>query len=253
MKLCLLAAGFAKRMYPLTRDCAKPLLEVGGAPMLTRLLEQARGTGAIDHTAAILASRFANEFEAWNAALDEPVELLPNGATVDSEARGAVADLAMLLEQCFPDGSEDGYLVLAGDNLLRFDLAEPLAMFRERPSAPLLLVRSVPVPIPPGKYSEVVVDPASCEVTSFREKPTDPESPWSAIGVYFLPPDLPELLDAYLAAGGEADAPGHFLVWLTKVRRCYAWGVPDEGWFDVGSLEGLEEARALAAAWQSRA
>ena len=39
MKLCLLAAGFAKRMYPLTRDRAKPLLEVGGAPMLTRLLE----------------------------------------------------------------------------------------------------------------------------------------------------------------------------------------------------------------------
>jgi glucose-1-phosphate thymidylyltransferase len=251
MKLCLLAAGFAKRMYPLTKDRAKPLLDVGGEPMLTRLLEQARATGAIDETAAVLATRFEDEFVAWNDALREPVKLFPNGASEDKQARGAVADLALLLKRAFPEGSKDGYLVLAGDNLLRFGLAEPLEAFRARPSAPLLLVRRVPEPIPAGKYSEVVVDGEQGEVTSFREKPSDPVSPWSAIGVYFLPPDLPDLLEAYLAAGGEADAPGHFLVWLTKVRRCYAWGVPDGGWFDVGSLEGLDEARAMAAQWQS--
>lgn len=251
MKLCLLAAGFAKRMYPLTRDRAKPLLDVGGSPMLTRLLEQARATGGIDGAAAILASRFEDEFRAWNDGLDESVELLPNGALDDSQARGAVADLAMLLEQCFPEGSEDGYLVLAGDNLLRFDLAEPLAIFLERPTAPLFLVRGVPAPIPPAKYSEVVVDSETRAITSFREKPQDPQSPWSAIGVYFLPPDLPELLRHYLAADGEADAPGHFLVWLSKVRTCYAWGVPEGGWFDVGSLEGLDRARAMAEAWQT--
>lgn len=251
MKLCLLAAGFAKRMYPLTRDRAKPLLQVGDEPMLTRLLNQARATGCIDGAAAILASRFEDEFRAWNESLDEPVALLANGAHEDTEARGAVADLAMLLENCFPEGSEDGYLVLAGDNLLRFDLAEPLAEFQVRPSAPLLLVRGVPVPIPPGKYSEVVVDSESRAIESFREKPQDPESPWSAIGVYFLPPDLPELLSHYLAADGEADAPGHFLVWLSKVRKCYAWGVPDGGWFDVGSLEGLDRAREMMVSWQT--
>lgn len=246
MKLCLLAAGFAKRMYPLTRDRAKPLLDVGGQPMLSRLLAQARATGAMDEVATVLASRFEDEFRAWNDQLAEPVTLLPNGAQEDSQARGAVADLALLLKECFPQGSEDGYLVLAGDNLLRFDLAEPLAAYRERPSAPLLLVRGVPEPIPPGKYSEVVVDPETQAISSFREKPQDPESPWSAIGVYFMPPDLPELLDHYLAADGEADAPGHFFVWLSKVRRCQAWQVPDGGWFDVGSLSGLETARAMA-------
>ncbi|MEO0478060.1 MAG: sugar phosphate nucleotidyltransferase [Planctomycetota bacterium] len=247
MKLCLLAAGFAKRMYPLTRDRAKPLLEVGGSPMLSRLLEQALATGAIDEAAVVLASRFEQEFEAWKSTLDVPITLLANGAHEDSEARGAVADLALLLRECFPNGSPDGYLVMAGDNLLRFDLAEPLAMFREASSTPLLSVRPVPEPIPPGKYSEVVVDQETREVLSFREKPQDPESPWSAIGFYFLPPDLPELVGTYLEQGGEADAPGHFLVWLCQERRCRAWGVPNEGWFDVGSLEGLEEARAIAA------
>ena len=243
MKLCLLAAGFAKRMYPLTQDRAKPLLEVGGEPMLTRLLAQARATGAIEDCVVIGASRFEAEFERWNAGLAEPVRLVANGALEDSQARGAVADLAMLLEQGFPGGTDDGYLVMAGDNLLRFDLEDPLRMFQERPEQPLLCVRRVPEPVPAGKYSEVVVDWDAGEVRRFREKPKDPDSPYSAIGVYFLPPELPELVQRYLAGGGEVDSPGHFLAWLSTERVCRAWRVPDQSWFDVGSLEGLARAR----------
>ena len=40
MKVLLLAAGYATRMYPLTRNRAKPLLEVGGRPMLSHLLDR---------------------------------------------------------------------------------------------------------------------------------------------------------------------------------------------------------------------
>jgi glucose-1-phosphate thymidylyltransferase len=247
MKLCLLAAGFAKRMYPLTRDRAKPLLEVGDQPMLSRLLGQARATGAIDASAVIFASRFAPEFESWNAGLQQPVKLVANGAREDTQARGAVADLAMLLESAFPSGAADGYLVLAGDNLLRFDLREAYERFAQRPGSPLLLARRVPEPVPPGKYSELVLDQDTDRVVSFREKPQDPRSALSAIGVYFLPPTLPELLQDYLRAGNEVDAPGHFLAWLTTQIESFAWRVPDGAWFDVGSIEGLDKARALAA------
>ena len=40
MKVYLLAAGFATRMYPLTRDMAKPLLDVGGAPILSHIMRK---------------------------------------------------------------------------------------------------------------------------------------------------------------------------------------------------------------------
>lgn len=244
MKLCLLAAGFAKRMYPLTRDRAKPLLEVGGEPMLSRLLRQADSAVSFDDVAVVAAARFRQEFVDWQASLDRSVQLVDNGAEEDSQARGAVADLALLLEQGFQAPDAEGYLVMAGDNLLDFDLAEPYRRFAAQPKHPLLLVRSVPEPIPPSKYSEVQVDWEKQTVLRFREKPSDPEFAWSAIGVYFMPADLPDLLAAYLDAGGEPDAPGHFLVWLSAVRECRAWRVPEGAWQDVGSLAGLDEARA---------
>ena len=40
MKAYLLAAGYATRLYPLTKDRAKPLLEVGGKALLTHILER---------------------------------------------------------------------------------------------------------------------------------------------------------------------------------------------------------------------
>ena len=40
MKVYLLAAGFATRMYPLTREIAKPLLDVGGEPILSHIMRK---------------------------------------------------------------------------------------------------------------------------------------------------------------------------------------------------------------------
>jgi glucose-1-phosphate thymidylyltransferase len=245
MKLCLLAAGFAKRMYPLTRQVAKPLLEVGGQSLMSGLLHQAREIAAIDGAAAVVNARFAPDFDAWAATLGKtaPTIVVNNAAEAD-QACGAVADLSLLLQRAFADGSEDGYLVLAGDNLLRFALAPAAELFLEQPRSPLLFVRVVPEPVPPGCYSEVVLD-ADGAVQSFREKPPDPQSNLSAIGAYFLPPDLPELVQAYLDGGGETDAPGHFLAWLTAVRNCRSTRVPADSWYDIGSLQGLETARQL--------
>ncbi len=40
MKAVLLCAGFGTRLYPLTRDRAKPLLEVTGKPIVEHLVER---------------------------------------------------------------------------------------------------------------------------------------------------------------------------------------------------------------------
>jgi glucose-1-phosphate thymidylyltransferase len=93
----------------------------------------------------------------------------------------------------------------------------------------------------PSAYNEVVVG-ADGRVTAFREKPLAPVSPLAAIALYFFPADVAGRIDEYLEAGGNRDAPGHFIAWLVGKTNVRAEPIPGV-WFDIGSLEGLAIAR----------
>ncbi len=240
----ILAAGFATRMYPLTKTVAKPLLEIGGEPLATRLVRQIEATGSVSEIVVVTNGRFADDFGAWRDELVAhsttrlPMTLVDNGVTRDDEHRGALADLALALDS--PSrGNATGHLVVAGDNLLTFDLAPYATRFAAH-DEPLLLLRSLDKPYPPNRYSDVTID-AQGIVTSFREKPDDPRG-LSAIAVYFLPQNLRALLDSYLTEGGNRDAPGHFLAWLAQHQTVRAEPFAG-GWYDIGNLEQLAEAR----------
>jgi glucose-1-phosphate thymidylyltransferase len=246
VKAYLLAAGYATRMYPLTRDCPKPLLEVAGAPILSHILDRILALDDISEVVVIGNDRFAPDFEAWALALEVPVpvRVLNDGSSSDEDKLGAVGDLAFALDRV-PTGDED-WLVAAGDNLLAFDLARLQRSYRAATSAegghpPLLALRDVKRD-GPSAYNEVEID-AQGRVTLFREKPANPRSNLAAIALYFLPPAAVGLLQRYLEEGGEPDAPGHFIAWLVEqveVRAVQLSG----GWFDIGSLSGLAHARA---------
>ena len=57
MKALVLAAGYATRLYPLTLDRPKPLLEVGGRPMLDRVHERLQAMG-VDETIVVTNAKF---------------------------------------------------------------------------------------------------------------------------------------------------------------------------------------------------
>lgn len=241
MKAFLLAAGYATRMYPLTRERAKPLLEVGGAAILDHLLDRILPLPGLSEVIVIANDRFAKDFEAWALVRSAPVpvRVLNDSSTCEADKRGAIGDLAFALERV-PVGAEE-WLVAAGDNLLGFDLAPLARVFREHAGATLLAVREVPCE-GPSPYNEVTLDPTG-RVLRFREKPRDPRSGLAAIALYFLPAAVAVRVPEYLDAGGNPDAPGHFVAWL--VERCEVRAVPIAGpWFDIGSLAGLAQARA---------
>ena len=241
MKAYLLAAGYATRMYPLTRDRAKPLLEVAGAPILTHVLRGVLGLEGLSEVVVIANHRFAPHFARWAEAAESPVPLriLDDGTTSEDDKLGAIGDLAFALD-LVPPGDES-WLVAAGDNLLGFDLRLLEERFREDASRSLLAVREV-ARDGPSMYNEVVVDERG-NVQSFREKPADPVSELAAIALYFFPASIREALAAYLAQGGNPDAPGHFIAWLVEREPVRATPLPGP-WFDIGSLEGLDHARS---------
>jgi len=242
MKAILLAAGFATRLHPLTLERAKPLLEVGGRPVLSRLLERVLTLPGLEEVLVVVNQRFRQQFETWAAGVDAPVplRLVVDAARDEAEKLGAIGDLALALEQLADDGAP--LFVGAGDNLVEADLAACARRFALDPTRPLLIVRQIQGEVPAGRYSEVVLAEGE-RVQRFREKPADPQSPLSAVGLYFLPAAARGWVRQYLREGGNPDAPGYFFEWL--LRRVPMVAARLEGsWHDIGDLQTLAAARA---------
>jgi glucose-1-phosphate thymidylyltransferase len=244
MKIYLLAAGYATRLHPLTLDRPKPLLEIGGRPMLSHILERALELSDVSEVVVIGNHKFANAFEAWRreTACPVPLTLLDDGSSSDDDKLGAIGDLAFALRTAPPD-EDEAFAVIAGDNWIGFDLRPAERRFLdERGTASVLLVRSLPeVPTGPSPYNEVTLD-ENDRVLSFREKPADPRSPLAAIAVYLFPATARALVTDYLSQGGNADAPGYFIEWLVCTSRVVGHHFEGE-WMDIGSHQALAEAR----------
>jgi glucose-1-phosphate thymidylyltransferase len=241
VKVVLLCAGYATRMYPLTRDLPKPLLEVAGAPILSHLAQRCAPLPGVDEIVVVGNHRFHGPLAAWceRTRCAVPIRLLDDGSTGESNRLGAVGDLAFAAHE-IPLAGHDA-LVAAGDNLVLFDLA-PLARAFAHRRAPQLALRRAPRDARRSLYGEVELDPSG-RVTRFREKPPDPVSDLAAIALYFLPAPTWPLLERYLAEGGNRDAPGHFIAWLAQQTAVFAEPIAGP-WWDIGDLDSLAEARA---------
>ncbi len=118
MKCLILAAGYATRLYPLTENYPKPLLEIKGKSILDWLIDDIESSGMVDGFVVVTNHRFAKIFEEW--AKDRKEITIIDDLTESNETRlGAVCDIQYAIEQA---GIEDDLLVIAGDNVLDFSL-----------------------------------------------------------------------------------------------------------------------------------
>ncbi len=240
MNALILAAGYASRLLPLTRDRPKALLEVGGRPILARLLDRVLALERVSSVCIVSNHRFAPLFREFARTHPSrlPLEVLDDGSTREEDRLGAIGDLALALRQRPLDRLP--LLVAAGDNLIEFDLAPHAARFAAA-SRPLLLIRET-CGDGASAYNSVELG-AEERVLRFREKPQGPGAGLAAIAIYFFPPGLGRWVERYLAEGGVADAPGHLIAWLVERTAVDASRITG-GWFDVGTPETLERARA---------
>lgn len=240
MKAYVLAAGYATRLGVIARDRAKPLLDVGGKPVLSHTLARLQEVEGLSEVVVVTNARFHDQFVVWakSAPAGVRVRVLDDGSTRAEERLGAIGDLAFAVGR-EPPGDQP-WFVVAGDNLIDFDLRPATRAFRDL-NRPLLLLRCVHSADVEGRYNEVVLDDEG-RVVRVREKPPDPQTGITAIAAYFFTPDVVDLLETYLEESDERDAPGHFISWL--VERTPVEGFFFEGeWFDTGNLEALRAAR----------
>ena len=60
MKVIILAAGYATRLYPLTKDKPKPLLEVGGRPIVDHIIKNIEKIDDVDEIFIVTNDKFYN-------------------------------------------------------------------------------------------------------------------------------------------------------------------------------------------------
>jgi glucose-1-phosphate thymidylyltransferase len=246
MKIIILAAGYATRLYPLTLNQPKPLLPVAGKPMIEHVLDNLAPIGGIDRVYVVTNAKFAGHFQKWSELYhaSKPnlqFTIVNDGTTSDADKLGAIGDIHYVLQTQRVD---DDLIIVAGDNLFGEKLGGFGNFCREK-NAPVLALYDVGDLEQIKKYSSISVA-ADSRITAFEEKPKHPTSTLAGIALYFYPKSTIPLIQQYIAEGNNPDQPGRLVQWLYPRTPVYTWRVPGL-WFDIGSKETLEEANHIFA------
>ena len=243
MQAIVLAAGYATRLFPLTKNFPKALLEVGTRPMLTRLVDQLFEIHDIQGVHVITNHAYYSHFENWQKQYgSDAVHIYDDGTTFDGNKLGAIGDLKFVIEKAQID---DDIIVVAGDNLLDFSLVPYYQMFEQLGRQPLLLGINYEDREALKSFAVAEVD-AGGRVLSLVEKPQDPKGNLAIFALYAYPADVVKMLDTYLSEGHSPDAPGHFPEWLYTRRDVFVYSAPGKC-YDVGTHESLALVRTLFA------
>ena len=239
MKCLLLAAGYATRLYPLTENFPKPLLEVQGKAILDWLIDDLERAGdAVSEYIAVTNHKFAHHFEEWSRRRYGGRIAIVDDGTMSNEGRiGAVRDIALAIDQCKID---DDLLVLAGDNLLDFSLQAFLQYARDKKSS--CFMRYWEPDTARLRKSGVLTIDDDGKILAMEEKPAEPATHWCCPPFYYFVKGDVAKVQQGLAAGCGVDAPGSYIAWLSTVSTLHAMEMPGRR-YDIGNLESYELAK----------
>ena len=236
----ILAAGYATRLYPLTKDIPKPLLPVNGKPMLDYIVDEIDTLSDITRICLVSNHRFAAHFEEWAKSHREktpglPIQVLDDGTETEDDRKGAIGDIQFVIEQI--DAQED-MVILAGDNLFTYRLADVHKHFTKI-QKDLLIAISIPQRERLQQFAVAELD-GNGKVLHLEEKPENPRSDTAIFAVYLYKKETLPLFAEYLKEGNSPDAPGNFPAWLYKKKDVYAFKA-DGISIDIGTPETYQE------------
>lgn len=243
MKCLILAAGYATRLYPLTANFPKPLLEVGEKTILDWLIDDLHTSGRIDEFAVISNHRFAGQFRDWavsrmnGSRQGQKVVVADDGTETNETRLGAVRDIEFAINAL---GYDDDLLVIAGDNVLDFSLRAFLDYIQDKQTS-CVMRYAEPDRAKLTKCGVIEVDGEGL-VLAMEEKPAEPKSHWCVPPFYYYTREDAKKIPQGIAAGCGVDAPGSFIAWLCTVSPVHAMEMPGKR-YDIGNLESYEKVK----------
>ncbi len=235
MKCLILAAGYATRLYPLTENFPKPLLDVGGKTILDWLVDDIHTAGLVDEFVVISNHKFAHHFDKWATTKTMKVTVVDDGTDSNETRLGAVKDIQFAIDQL---GLDDDMLVIAGDNVLDFSLTKFLSYAKEKNTSCIMRYYE-PEEKKLTKCGVVEID-ENDRIVSMEEKPAQPKSHWCCPPFYYYTKADAKLVAKGIEAGCGTDAPGSYIAWLCTQTPVFAMEMPGKR-FDVGNLESYNK------------
>ena len=229
MRAVVMAGGEGTRLRPLTSNQPKPMVPICGKPCIEHIVELVHRYG-IDDVVVTLAfmpqviRSYLGDGSALGVRIEYAVEEQPLGTA------GSVRNAREHLTETF--------VVISGDALCDFDLAEIVAFHRERGALATLALKSVDNPLEFG----VVITDEQGRIERFLEKPS-----WGQVfsdtintGVYVIEP---ELLDRIPEGEPYDFSKQLFPELLAEGAPLYGFVVPEHRyWKDIGTIEQFREA-----------
>ena len=107
MNALILAAGYATRLYPLTLNKAKPLLAVGGKPIVEWVVDNLAGIPDLEKIYVVTNDKFASDFQRWSDGYrarrpEFKFKIVNDGSTSDDDKLGAIGDINLVVTRESP-------------------------------------------------------------------------------------------------------------------------------------------------------
>jgi glucose-1-phosphate thymidylyltransferase len=244
MKAIILAGGHATRLWPVTKDRAKPLLPLGDRPIIDYIVEE------LDDFDEILIStneKFADDFEDYIDSTGKGnIRVVVENQDSEEEKPGTIGAVINILEE---EDIEDDLLVIGGDNYYSFDIRDFVDFSTEK-QAPTNVVYNLNKKNKASSFGIVDVDERNNEIKGFEEKPEEPPTTLASTACYFYPEDKLDLFNKYEEHFREEtdipedqflDEPGRLIEWAHERTEMYAFEFQGE-WHDIGTPEGYIDA-----------
>lgn len=231
MKVVLLAGGFGTRLSEETQVRPKPMVEIGGRPILWHIMKIYTAHGLTDFTICCgyrgevikeyFANYFVHESDIRFHMQENRVEILGNHAdpwTVTLVDTGAETMTGGRIKRIMSYIGKDTFCCTYGDGVSDVNIRELIAFHREHRSLATLTAVQ-----PPGRFGVFSLEPDQVRVASFKEKPAG-GSGWINGGFFVLEPGVADYIDGdetvfehepleRLAAEGQLAAYRHRGFW----------------------------------------
>jgi glucose-1-phosphate adenylyltransferase len=257
----LLAGGAGERLYPLTRDRAKPAVFFGGPyRIIDFTLSNCINSGlrrifiATQYKSLSLNRHIRMGWSIVSEELGEFVEILPPQKRVSEHWYQGTADAVYQNLYSIVQENPHHVIVLSGDHVYKMDYARMLRFHKERAAAVTLAAIEIPIQ-ESYRFGVLSVDEQD-KVTGFIEKsrnapsiPGSPDLALGSMGIYIFDTDvLLKALEADAVKPSSHDFGKDIIPALITELPTYAYRFYDENkkaskyWRDIGTLDAFYDA-----------